>query len=301
MPPRDAPLSPSAMTCCRSLMNSSMTPRCCGSGRSLPSWTQLVRVHALFPLCACVCVRVCARVCVCSSHKCAVLTRCVFVVMDFENMMGFWLKASPKLREEHETYKKLLETLTEELVKLSTSFAGHSGWKTYSDRRPKYPGTKRTSDGQRRAKTALEQLSSSDESEDERPETMAEKEARQKRRHEGGGDAEFLGVLQSIGFDEHEEVDDATARLVNEHVQEFVRERLNPTSKIRDALQWWAGKEATWPMVAAVARHSLCVPAAAACSERGFSATGHIVRARRSRLSDDKITELSHLCNNLDE
>ena len=220
--------------------------------------------------------------------------------MDFENMMEFWLKASPKLREEHETYKKLLETLTEELVELSTSFAGHSGWKTYSDRRPKYPGTKRTSDGQRRAKTALEELSSSDESEDERPETMAEKEARQKRRREGGGDAEFLGVLQSIGFDEHEEVDDATARLVNEHVQEFVRERLNPTSKIKDALQWWAGKEATWPMVTAVARHSLCVPAVAACSERGFSATGHIMRARWSRLSDDKIMELLHLCNNLD-
>ena len=229
------------------------------------------------------------------------MTRYVFVVMNFEKMMEFWLGMSPKLREEHKTYKGLLEALTEELVSLSISFAGHARWKNYSDHQPKYPGTKRTRDGRRRAKTVLELLSSTDESEEDvEPETRAEKEARLKRRREAG-DTEFLAVLQSIGFDgDGEEVDEATARLISQHVQEFVRERLNPTSKIRDALAWWAAKEATWPMVAAVARHSLCVPAAAACSERGFSATGHIVRARRSRLSDDKITELSHLCNNLD-
>ena len=126
-----------------------------------------------------------------------------------------------------------------------------------------------------------------------------EKEAQQEHSREGG-DTKFLAVLQSIGWNEGGPLSEHTARFVAEHVQEFVRERLNPTSKITDALAWWAAKEATWPMVAAVARHSLCVPAAAGCSERGFSATGHIVRARRSRLSDDKVTELSHLCNNLD-
>ena len=102
-------------------------------------------------------------------------------------------------------------------------------------------------------------------------------------------------------MDEGGGVDEATARLIAQHVQGVVRERLNPTSRIKDALAWWASKESTWPIVAAVARHSLCVPAAAACSERGFSVTGHIVRARRSRLSDDKIVELPHLCNNLDQ
>ena len=216
---------------------------------------------------------------------------------------------SPKLKEEHATYKQLVENLTEEVVNLATSYAGHVEFKSYSDYRPKYPGTKRTRDGHRCAKTALEQLSSTDESEEDAPQETAAgqyagqdagQDAGQGRSHEGG-DPEFMAVLQSIGMHGGGcSVDDATARLVAQHVQEFVRERLNPTTKIKDALAWWAAKEATWPMVAAVARHSLCVPAAAACSERGFSATGHIVRARRSRLSDDKVAELSHLCNNLD-
>ena len=143
-------------------------------------------------------------------------------------------------------------------------------------------------------------MSSTDESdEDVLQETAAEKEARQEHSREGG-DTKFLAVLQRIGWNEGGTVSEHIARFVAEHVQEFVRERLNPTSKIMDALAWWAAKEATWPMVAAVARHSLCVPAAVGCSERGFSATGHIVRARRFRLSNDKVTELLHLCNNLD-
>ena len=221
--------------------------------------------------------------------------------MNFERIMQFWLQKSPKLREEHESYKGLLEELTEELVKLCTSFAAHSGWRTFSDHRPKHPGTKRTRDGRRRSKTALEQLSSTDDSEQDEPQatTLGQEAQTEDRR---GGDTEFLAVLDSIGmYRGREGVDAATCRLVVQHVQEFIRERMNPTSKIKDALAWWAAKEATWPMVAAVARHSLCVPASAACSERGFSATGHIVRARRSRLSDEKITELSHLCNNLEE
>ena len=131
-------------------------------------------------------------------------------------------------------------------MKLSTSFAGHSRWKTYSDHQPKYAGTKRTRDGRRRAKTCLEQLSSTDESEeDAEPETRAEKEEWLKCRRKAG-DTEFLAVLQSIGMDGDDGgVDEATARLVAQHVQEFVRERLNPTSKIKDALAWWAAKEAT--------------------------------------------------------
>ena len=111
----------------------------------------------------------------------------------------------------------------------------------------------------------------------------------------------FRALLKNIGWAGGHGLDDATRRLVTQHVHEFVRERLNPTTKIKDALAWWAAKEATWPMVAAVARHSLCVPAAAACSERAFSAMGHIVRARQARLSDDKIEQLSHLWSNLDE
>ena len=98
----------------------------------------------------------------------------------------------------------------------------------------------------------------------------------------------------------HEALDGPTARLIEQHVEEFLKERLHPTKRVKDALAWWAVHEAKWPMVAAVARHSLCVPAASACSERSFSMTGHLVRARRARLSDNKIEELSHLSSNLD-
>ena len=232
-------------------------------------------------------------------HYFAMLIMRVFVVMNFERIMQFWLGKCPKLREEHGTYKGLVETLTEELVKLCTCFAAHTGWRTYSDHRPKYQGTKWTRDGRRRAKTALEQLSSTDESEEEdAPEGRVE-EGQQRHEHRGG-DQEFAAVLESIGMGGGQTIDEATSHLVAQHVHEFVRERLSPTTHIKDALAWWATKEATWPMVAAVARHSLCVPASAACSERGFSATGHIVRARRARLSDEKIEELSHLSNNLE-
>lgn len=87
----------------------------------------------------------------------------------------------------------------------------------------------------------------------------------------------------------------ATERLIAQHVQEYVRERISG-KRAKDPLAWWSRNHARWPMVAAVARHSLCVPAAAACSERSFSRTGNIVRSRRARLSDVKIEELSHLC-----
>ena len=241
------------------------------------------------------------RECVSVVHYFAMMTMFVFAVMNFERVMQFWLDHCPKLVEEHGDYKGLVESLTDELVKLCASFAQHTGWKTYSDHRPKHPGKKRTRHGYLRAKTALELLSSTDESEEEvEPAGRAEEE--QQRGDSGGGDREFAALMESIGMmGGGEGIDEATERLVAQHVHEFVRERMSPTTQIKDALAWWAAKEATWPMVAAVARHSLCVPAAAACSERGFSATGHIVRARRSRLSDEKIEELSHLTNNLDQ
>ena len=243
------------------------------------------------PLCVSVCVAL----------FCNVDDVCVCVVMNFERIMQFWLELCPKLREEHATYKGLVETLTDELTHLCDSFARRSGWKVFIDHQPRHAGTKRTRDGRRRPKTALEQLSSTDESEEDVAQPAQAQERAQQGSEHQGGDRPFIAVMESIGMWGNEQPNDAaTTRVLGEHVHEFVRERLSPTTHIKDALAWWAAKEATWPMVAAVARHSLCVPAAAACSERGFSATGHIVRARRSRLSDDKIEELSHLCSNLE-
>ena len=77
---------------------------------------------------------------------------------------------------------------------------------------------------------------------------MAEKEVWQECSRRGGN-TEFIAVLQSIGMrDGDEAVDDAsgiiarlitiphamhhaTAHLVAEHVQEFIRKRLNPRNK----------------------------------------------------------------------
>ena len=234
-------------------------------------------------------------------HKFAMMTMSVFAVMNFERIMQFWLARCPLLVKEHGSYKGLVDLLTEELVKLCASFAEHTGWKIYSDSRPKYPGKTRTRDGRLRSKTALEQLSSTDESEEEVEPARGAEEEQQGGGSSGGGDSEYATLMRNIGWAGGRKLDDATERLVAQHVHEFVRERMSPTTHIKDALAWWAAKEATWPMVAAVARHSLCVPAAAACSERGFSGTGHIVRARRARLSDEKIEELSHLSNNIED
>ena len=44
-----------------------------------------------------------------SSYNSAVLTYCVFVVMNFEKIMEFWLLRSAKLKEEHKTCKQLVE------------------------------------------------------------------------------------------------------------------------------------------------------------------------------------------------
>ena len=130
-----------------------MTPCYYGSGRSWRSWIQLVGMHAVFSplsMCVCVCARVRARrracACVCVGHIFAMFTLCVFAVMNLERIMEFWLQYSPRFKEEHGTYKGLVETLTEELVKLSSAYAMHYGWKSYSDHRPKHPDTKRTHD-----------------------------------------------------------------------------------------------------------------------------------------------------------
>ena len=89
--------------------------------------------------------------------------------------------------------------MSPKLLKLCTSFMGHSRWKTFRDHRSKYPGTKWTCDGWRHAKTALEQLSSTDESEEGVPQASTlEQEPRMQRNR--GGNTEFIVVLQSTSM-----------------------------------------------------------------------------------------------------
>ena len=56
------------------------------------------------------------------------------------------------------------------------------------------------------------------------------------------------------------------------------------------ALTWWDERQTLWPLLTIIARHTLCVPASSATSERSFSKTGHIMRSRRRRLSDAHVS-----------
>ncbi|CAD7695254.1 unnamed protein product [Ostreobium quekettii] len=100
------------------------------------------------------------------------------------------------------------------------------------------------------------------------------------------------------------ELTDATQRLIARHVQEFLTERWSlcepGTPREEDALDYWARNSARWPIVAWVARHSLCVPAGSGASERGFSVSGHTVRSRRASLGDERIEQLTFLSGNTD-
>jgi len=212
-------------------------------------------------------------------------------------MLGYWFERNkvPTLVDEHKTPEAMLESLIDELQTLSLRYASDIGYKVYTEYKPR-PTTKRTQGGGTRPKTALEGLSSTDESGSEGealPEPVYESYSRP------DCPATMLEELVGPRFERHP-LDGPTQRFLKQHVQEFIRDWLNPTRKVKDALAWWAANEQRWPMVAAVARHSLCVPAAAACSERAFSHSGHLVRARRSRLGDEKIEQLLHLSNNLD-
>ena len=81
---------------------------------------------------------------------------------------------------------------------------------------------------------------------------------------------------------------------IEREVNDFHSERMNSPSKMC-SLQYWAQASLRYPIVAQAARKYLCIPTSSATSERSFSKLGHIVRARRARLSDEHVKELSFL------
>ena len=94
---------------------------------------------------------------------------------------------------------------------------------------------------------------------------------------------------------------------VAESLKAYVRNQVEAYHNARvqcgrpySGLAWWQEHEKLWALVAIIARHRLCVPASSASSERSFSKTGHIMRSRRSRLSDAHVKELSFISWNVD-
>ena len=79
-----------------------------------------------------------------------------------------------------------------------------------------------------------------------------------------------------------------------QEVEQFMAERRTMV-RPSHVLEWWRVNSGRHPVVSELARRYLAVPASSASSERAFSKVGHIVRCRRSRLSDDHIAELSFM------
>ena len=86
---------------------------------------------------------------------------------------------------------------------------------------------------------------------------------------------------------------------IEKQVNEFHLERMNASGKV-NSLVYWVEASRRYPIVAQVVHQCLCVPASSTSSERSFSKRGHIVRARRARLSDEHVKELSFLSWNQD-
>jgi hypothetical protein len=212
----------------------------------------------------------------------------VCAVHDFEEVLTYFVEHHCDLfknvHEEHVSYKDMLENLVEELTTLCVNFAEETGWKVVQTHRPRDKAVAP------RKKTVLEELDSTDDECEEYAGPTA-----------AGPSAAGPSAAAMTGSPEQSAT--MTQRVIAEHVREFVNERLQVGRRgrrIKDGLAWWSTNHARWPMVAAVAQHSLCVPASSGSSERGFSRTGHLVRARRASLSDEMIEQLSHLSNNPD-
>ena len=88
-------------------------------------------------------------------------------------------------------------------------------------------------------------------------------------------------------------------RKIEREVNDFHSERMNSPPQT-SSLEYWAQASLRYPIVAQAVQKYLCIPASNATSERSFSKAGHIVRARRARLSEEHMKELSFLSWNQD-
>ena len=86
---------------------------------------------------------------------------------------------------------------------------------------------------------------------------------------------------------------------IEREVNDFHFERMSSPSQT-PSLKYWAQASLRYPIMTQAAQKHLCIPASNATSERSFSKAGHIVRARRARLSEEHVKELFFLSWNQD-
>lgn len=199
----------------------------------------------------------------------------IFAVSNLRGVLGPLMQGLPKCATAFTDVDHLLSELEGELLALSKEYAQTTGWMEPGWKKNNAIRTGNRPPIENKRKTLVQLLSSSDDEPESEALTVPE------RKMPG------------------QELFDSTKEVLKVHVRAFVAERNTPV-KVKDTLEWWSQNAGRWPMIAAVARHSLCVPASSATSERSFSKTGHIVRARRARLGDERIRQLTFLSWNPD-
>ena len=198
-------------------------------------------------------------------------------MLDFKRTLDFYIRLGDDVKSEHKSADQMVQELGLELELLAQQFASHCEWTEPAA----MTARRRRAEGRHsKPRNIAAMFDSSSEEED-----LGE---------------EGLPAVDEAG------ASTAAARtgVIQDHVKQYMAERLHEPGpserRCKDPLLYWAKNQARWPMLAAVARHSLCVPASSSTSERSFSKTGHIVRARRASLSDDCIRMLSFLAWNGD-
>lgn len=99
-----------------------------------------------------------------------------------------------------------------------------------------------------------------------------------------GGKRAKQSVNQSLGSSANAR--DAAAQ--SSFAKEIMRYRLEePASLHTDVLQYWREKETTYPILSAVARQVLAIPATRCPAEREFSSAGDLISQRRAALTSE--------------
>lgn len=81
--------------------------------------------------------------------------------------------------------------------------------------------------------------------------------------------------------------------------EEILRYRERPSLDLGgDVLQWWR-YQGDLPLLAALAKHYLTIPATSVASERVFSTAGDIVKVKRSLLVPEHVDQLVFMKKNL--
>lgn len=107
---------------------------------------------------------------------------------------------------------------------------------------------------------------------------------------EDGDDGDEDG-LQPLSYDELA-IEAADMELKSyRRIQQVVHTSLQPV----DPLAWWKSNSHLYPLMARLAKRTLCIPAASASSERLFSTAGNVVTKKRVRLDPSMASTLVFL------